>query len=121
MFALLAFRVIEVGGVASLVGAGDTRTGLSVQGGVAVTNVPLAWILCRGLPAMPLVGFAGWDGLGFIGVPLGTSICYLLAGVAVLIVLIRGRAGLRLHSADIWPDPAPARPIIAGQRAGGRR
>jgi putative MATE family efflux protein len=106
MFALLAFRVIEVGGVASLVGAGDTRTGLWVQGGVAVTNVPLAWILCRGVPAMPLIGFPGWDGLGFIGVPLGTSICYLLAGVAVLTVLIRGRAGLRLHSSDVWPDLA---------------
>ena len=42
MFALLVFRVIEVGGVASLIGAGDTRTGLWVQGGVAVTNLPLA-------------------------------------------------------------------------------
>jgi putative MATE family efflux protein len=106
MFALLAFRVIEVGGVASLVGAGDTRTGLWVQGGVAVTNVPLAWTLCRGLPAIPAIGFAGWDGFGFVGVALGTAICYLLASVAVLTVLIRGRAGLRLHPTDIRPDPA---------------
>ncbi len=106
MFALLAFRVIEVGGVASLVGAGDTRTGLWVQGGVAVTNLPLAWILCRGLPAMPVLGFLGWDGFGFVGVPLGTAVCYLLAAIAVLIVLGRGRAGLRLHAADIRPDPA---------------
>jgi putative MATE family efflux protein len=106
MFALLAFRVIEVGGVASLVGAGDTRTGLWVQGGVAVTNLPLAWTLCRGLPAVPALGFAGWEGLGFVGVPLGTAICYLLAAVAVLTVLIRGRAGLQLHPTDIRPDPA---------------
>jgi putative MATE family efflux protein len=106
MFALLAFRVIEVGGVASLVGAGDTRTGLWVQGGVAITNLPLAWTLCRGLPAIPALGFAGWEGLGFVGVPLGTAICYLLAAVAVLTVLIRGRAGLQLHPTDIRPDPA---------------
>ena len=106
MFALLAFRVIEVGGVASLVGAGDTRTGLWVQGAVAVINLPIAWLLCRGLPAVPMFGFAGWEGLGFVGVPLGTAICYLLAAVAVLAVLIRGRAGLQLDLSDIWPDPA---------------
>ena len=106
MFALLVFRVIEVGGVASLIGAGDTRTGLWVQGGVAVTNLPIAWTLCRGLPAIPAIGFAGWDGFGFVGVALGTAICYLLASVAVLIVLIRGQAGLQLHAADVVPDPA---------------
>jgi putative MATE family efflux protein len=106
MFALLMFRVIEVGGVASLVGAGDTRTGLWVQGGVAVANVPIAWTLCRGVPAVPALGFAGWDGLGFVGVSLGTSICYLLAGIAVLVVMVRGRAGLQLHLADVRPDGA---------------
>jgi putative MATE family efflux protein len=104
MFALLVFRVIEVGGVASLVGAGDTRTGLWVQGGVAVTNLPLAWTLCRGLPAIRAIGFAGWEGFGFVGVALGTAICYLVASVAVLIVLTRGRAGLQLHPTDIRPD-----------------
>ncbi|HEY1375868.1 MAG TPA: MATE family efflux transporter [Gemmataceae bacterium] len=106
MFGLLAFRVIEVGGVACLIGAGDTRTGLWVQGGVAVTNVPLAWLLCRGLPALTAVGFPGWDGLGFVGVPLGTAICYVLAAGAVLAVLMRGRAGLKLHGGDLTPDPA---------------
>jgi MATE family, multidrug efflux pump len=106
MLALLFFRVIEVGGVACLVGAGDTRTGLWVQGGVAAANVPLAWLLCRGLPAVPAIGFHGWDGLGFVGVPLGTATCYLLASVAVLTVLSHGRAGLVLRVADLWPDTA---------------
>src|SRR5947209_1422628 len=32
LFALLSFRVVEVAGVACLIGAGDTRTGLWVQG-----------------------------------------------------------------------------------------
>src|SRR5207244_135030 len=41
LFALLVFQVIESAGVACLVGAGDTRTGLWVVGGVAVINMPL--------------------------------------------------------------------------------
>lgn len=104
LFALLVFRVIEMGGIASLIGAGDTRTGLWVQGGVAITNLPLAWTLCRGLPAIPAIGFVGWDGLGFVGVSLGTSICYVLAAATVLVVLSRGRAGMKLHLADFVPS-----------------
>jgi putative MATE family efflux protein len=96
MLGLLTFRVIEMGGVACLVGAGDTRTGLWVQGGVAVVNVLLAWTLCRGVGPFP--------GLGFEGVPLGTAISYMLAAGAVLIVLARGRAGLRIHWTGFGPD-----------------
>jgi putative MATE family efflux protein len=96
MFQLLTFRVIEMAGVACLIGAGDTRTGLWVQGGVAVVNVPLAWGLCRGFGPLPA--------LGFEGVPLGTAISYLLAALAVLIVLARGRAGLQIHISAFRPD-----------------
>jgi Na+-driven multidrug efflux pump len=71
---------------------------------VAVANVPLTWTLCRGLPAVPALRFAGWDGLGFVGVSLGTAICYVFAAWAVLAVLGRGRAGLKLHVADLGPD-----------------
>lgn len=96
MFLLLAFRVIEMAGVACLIGAGDTRTGLWVQGGVAALNVPLAWLLCRGIGPIP--------GLGFVGVPLGTALSYLLAAIAILIVLARGRAGLQIHLRGFFPD-----------------
>jgi putative MATE family efflux protein len=89
MFWLLMARVVEMAGVACLIGAGDTRTGLWVQGGVAALNVPLAWTLCRGV--------GSWDGLGFVGVPLGTALSYFFGAVAVLVVLARGRAGLKLH------------------------
>src|SRR5262245_31020838 len=89
MFLLLMFRVVEMAGVACLIGAGDTRTGLWVQGGVAALNVPLAWLFCRGM--------GPFSGLGFVGVPLGTALSYLFAAVAVLIVLARGRAGLKIH------------------------
>jgi putative MATE family efflux protein len=90
IFALLAFQVIEQAGIACLVGAGDTRTGLFVRGGVAVVNLPLAWGL--------------FHFLGFQGIALGTAISHTLGAVAVLIVLGRGRAGLRLRLAQLWPD-----------------
>ena len=104
MFLLLTFRVVEVAGVASLVGAGDTRTGLWVQGTVAVVNLPMAWILCRGLGT--------WPGLGFVGVPLATAICYAAAAIAVLAVLARGRAGLQIHWRGFVPDIALLRRLL---------
>ncbi len=91
MLALLPFRVVEVAGVACLVGAGDTRTGLVVQGGIAVLNIALAWTLSRTL------------GLGFVGVPLGTGLSYAFGAVAVVTVLTLGRAGLRIHPRFLRP------------------
>src|SRR5439155_5951749 len=43
LFLLLTFQMVESVGIACLIGAGDTRTGLWVLGGVAVINLPLAW------------------------------------------------------------------------------
>ena len=83
IFALLTFQVIEQAGIACLVGAGDTRTGLFVRGGVALVNLPLAWSL--------------FHVLGFQGIALGTAISHTLGAAAVLILLARGRAGLRLR------------------------
>ena len=48
MFAFLVFQVVQLGGIACLVGAGDTLTGMLVMAGVAVINIPLAWGLCQG-------------------------------------------------------------------------
>jgi len=100
LFALLSFRVVEVAGVACLIGAGDTRTGLWVQGGIAVVNVALAWSLSR------------LAGLGFVGVPLGTAISYLLGCAAVLTVLFRGRAGLRINFRGFVPDAELLRRLL---------
>lgn len=96
MFWLLPFQVVEAAGVACLQGAGDTRTGLFVQGGIAVFNLPIAWILCRGIGT--------WEGFGFQGIALGTSISYLLGAVAVTTVLSIGRAGLKMERRRFWPD-----------------
>src|SRR5438034_500794 len=53
---LLVFQVVESAGIACLVGAGDTRTGLWVMLGVAVVNLPLAWGFCLGWGPLPKLG-----------------------------------------------------------------
>jgi putative MATE family efflux protein len=98
--ALLAFQITESAAVACLVGAGDTRTGLYVLGGVALLNIPLAWGLCFGVGPFP--------GLGFNGIALGTGLSHLIGCVTVLGLLARGRSGLRLRPADLRPD----RPLL---------
>lgn len=96
MFWLLPFQVMEATGVACLQGAGDTRTGLFVQGGIALLNLPIAWTLCRGI--------GSWHGLGFQGIALGTAISFFLGAVAVTTVLTIGRAGLRIRFSGFRPD-----------------
>jgi putative MATE family efflux protein len=96
LFLLLVFQVVETAGIACLIGAGDTRTGFWVLGGVALINVPLAWLFFGGLGT--------WPGLGFEGISLGTAISHTLGCFVVLALLIRGRAGLRLHWRLLRPD-----------------
>jgi putative MATE family efflux protein len=93
---LLVFQVIESAGIACLIGAGDTRTGFWVLGGVAVINVPLAWGF--------FLGFGPLPELGFVGIAVGTAISHTLGGLVVLIVLAFGRAGLTLQRKLLWPD-----------------
>jgi putative MATE family efflux protein len=96
LIALLVFQVVESAGIACLIGAGDTRTGLWVLGGVALINLPLAWGLFLGLGPLPALGFAG--------IALGTALSHLLGCLVVLAVLARGRAGLRLRLRCLAPD-----------------
>jgi putative MATE family efflux protein len=95
LFTLLVFQTIETAGVACLVGAGDTRTGLWVMAGVAIVNVPLAWGFGRGLWFLPE--------LGFVGIAIGTACAHTLGGLVVLGMLLRGRFGLKLEAALFWP------------------
>jgi MATE family, multidrug efflux pump len=85
----LPLQMLGLIGIACLVGAGDTRTGLFVLGGVAVLNLPLAWL------------FFHW--LGFVGIAVGTAVSQAWGGVAVLTVLLHGRAGLRLRPGLLRP------------------
>jgi putative MATE family efflux protein len=95
IFLLLIFQIVEAAGIACLVGAGDTRTGLWVMMGVAIVNIPLAWGLGWGLGPLPQ--------LGFVGIAVGTALSHTLGGCFVLWRLARGRYGLRLHLALFRP------------------
>ena len=94
--ALLPFYMIEVGGVACLVGAGDTRTGLKALATATVVNVPLAWGLSRGRLGLP--------DLGFVGIAWGTGLSHVVGCGLVLFTLARGRYGLRLTLGNLVPD-----------------
>jgi len=104
LFVLLVFQVIEAAGIACLVGAGDTMTGLWVRVGVAVFNLPLAWGFFHGVGPIPR--------LGFVGIALGTAVSNVLGASAVTVVLIRGRAGLRFEWRQLWPDMAMVRRLL---------
>lgn len=104
LFILLVFQVIEAAGIACLVGAGDTMTGLCVRAGVAVFNVPLAWGFFHGLGPLPR--------LGFVGISWGTAVSNVLGAFAVTAVLRRGRAGLRLEWRQLWPDLQMVRRLL---------
>jgi putative MATE family efflux protein len=104
LFALLVFQVIEAAGIACLVGAGDTMTGLWVRVGVAVFNVPLAWGFFHGVGPIPR--------LGFVGIALGTAVSNVLGATAVTAVLLRGRAGLRFEWRQLWPDMSMVRRLL---------
>jgi putative MATE family efflux protein len=104
LFLLLVFQVIESAGIACLVGAGDTRTGLWVLGGVAVINVPLAWAFFHGLGPL--------HGLGFTGIAVGTAVSHTLGALVVVTVLFRGRAGLHLRLRLLAPHPDLLRRLL---------
>jgi putative MATE family efflux protein len=94
---LLALQMVGHAGIACLAGAGDTKTGLWVLGGVALANVPLALAFCRGFGPIPE--------LGFRGIATGTAISQALGALVVLVILWRGRAGLRLRAKYFRPRP----------------
>lgn len=104
VLALICFQMIEQAGLACLVGAGDTRPTLWVLGGVALLNMPLAWICFHGLGPVP--------GFGFQGIALGTALSHTCGGIAVLLLLARGRAGLRLKFRQMMPNLALIRRLL---------
>ncbi|AMV23898.1 Multidrug export protein MepA [Gemmata sp. SH-PL17] len=101
---LLAFQITESACAACLAGAGDTRTGLKVLGLVAVLNVPLAWGLCFGVGPI--------RGIGFVGIALGTGISHVIGCVLLLVILSRGKSGLKLRLANLLPAPRLIRRLL---------
>jgi Na+-driven multidrug efflux pump len=63
---------------------------------VALLNLPLAWGMFLGIGPLPE--------MRFVGIALGTALSHTLGALAVLAILARGRAGLRLHWHLMRPD-----------------
>jgi putative MATE family efflux protein len=101
---LFIFQAIELTGIACLVGAGDTRTGMFVLGSVAILNIPLATIFLKGFGPIPA--------MGFMGIGIGTALSHAIGGLAVMTILIRGRKGLQLQLSAMAPRPDLIRRIL---------
>ncbi|MBM4005251.1 MAG: MATE family efflux transporter [Planctomycetes bacterium] len=86
--------------IASLRGAGDTRTGLLAKVAVNVVNTLLCTLLVTGSCGVPKLG---WKGLA-----IGASVGHLVGAVVLILVLLRGRAGLRFE----WRELRPIASII---------
>ncbi|RLS23373.1 MAG: MATE family efflux transporter, partial [Planctomycetota bacterium] len=86
IFILLPFQMVEAAGIACLVGAGNTFTGLMVLGFVTLLNIPLSFILAT--------GFLGIVQLGFPGIALGTSLSHFAGSILVMCLLLRGSSSL---------------------------
>jgi putative MATE family efflux protein len=80
---------------ACLRGAGDTLTPAVVFVVVDIVNMFFSWGFTYGIMGMPK--------LGYEGIAIGTTIAYILGGLIQIIVLIRGRGGIRLHPHRLRP------------------
>ena len=76
-------------GHACMRGAGDMRRPLLITIVVNLLNVGVAWVLVNGVGPFPA--------LGVFGAGVGSSIGRAAGGLLVFVILLRGRAGLRLQ------------------------
>ncbi len=98
-------------GPACLRGAGDTVSGMLAMSVVNVVNVTIGWgLIC---PA-----FASWrhdlglPEVGFAGLAIGSAVGYAAGGLLMLVLLLRGRAGLRIVPRLLRPDWGLLRRIL---------
>lgn len=83
------FRAVLIIGSACLRGAGDFRSPALVMVVVNVVNIAASLLL---------VIAPGWPGgLGVVGIALGTLVAWAVGACLMLVLLIRGRGGIRLH------------------------
>ena len=94
---ILGLQMMETAGIACLVGAGDTRTGLFILATVATVNVPVAYALSTGAWGLPHYGFTG--------IAIGTASAHTAGGLVVFTLLMRGRSGLKVDWSHLVPHP----------------
>jgi putative MATE family efflux protein len=92
--------MLEQVAAACLRGAGDTWTGFLAKATVNLLNIIFSTGLVTGWGPFPKLG---WEGLA-----IGTAIGHGGGGLILIVVLLRGRAGLRLT----WPQLRPDRELL---------
>ena len=88
--------MVEQVAAACLRGAGDSVSGFVAKSIVNVVNVVVSSLLVIGPGSIPNLG---WDGLA-----IGTACGHGLGGLILFVLLLRGRAGLRLRRKELKPD-----------------
>jgi len=83
-------------GAACLRGAGDTFSGFATKLVVVIVNIIVSVVL--------VVGCGPIEPIGWRGIAIGTASGYAVGGTIILILLIRGRAGLKLRPSWMKPD-----------------
>ncbi len=101
---LLPAIMIEEVGIACLRGAGDTVSGLVIVAVVNVVNVVVSVGFLLGLGPLPE--------LGWLGLAIGTATARLVGGLIIFLLLLRGRAGLRLRLGSMRPDRQMQRRLL---------
>jgi putative MATE family efflux protein len=108
---VLPLIMLEQVGISCLRGAGDTFTGLAIKVLVNVVNIGLSAGLMLGLGPLPQLGWAG--------LAVGTAAGHGLAGIIVLALLLRGRAGLKLEKELFRPQRELIRRLLRVGLPGG--
>ena len=85
-------------------GAGDTLSPALAMMAVDVVNLVASFALCRGWWGLPA--------LGFQGIAIGTVLAYIVGGLLLFAVLVRGRGGVRLHLHRMRPHGQTLRRIL---------
>ncbi len=99
------FLVVQMVCAGALRGAGDTRTPMIVTGLVNLVNVAVAYAL--------IFGHFGLPALGVIGSAWGASTARAIGAAVLLVILYRGRRGMRIQGREGWrPDRVLMRRIL---------
>ena len=111
MLPVVPLIMVQTVGIACLRGAGDMVSGLVIMAIVNLVNVAVSWSLVLGLGPLPE--------LGWRGIAIGTLSGFIVGGVLVVGLLIRGRWGLQLRWQRLRPDGHMIRRLLRVGLPGG--
>lgn len=105
-------RIIFIVVAASLRATGDTRTPMWISLWMNIMNVILNFPLIYGIPAVAIIGFGGFAGLGLTGSGISTAISLVFAAVIVCWKVFSGSASFRVNKSHFRPHSATIRTLI---------